>query len=142
MTLHSIEVRAISEQHDVQAHKLIHEILQLSTHRLPSLSSLSDFPLSIRTASLYSIWGQLDPVQQDRLIKQLLVDPIIQEAAINEITNPTHHIVDVFFHAGVTDTLAESVLAGVKFRLPTSTNGWLGPIYRVLVTFRLPTRTL
>ncbi len=114
MTLHSIEVRAISEQHDVQAHKLIHEILQLSTHRLPSLSSLSDSPLSIRTASLYSISGQLNPAQQDRLIKQLLVDPIIQEAVINEPTNPTHHIVDVFFHAGVTDTLAESVLAGAS----------------------------
>ena len=26
----------------------------------------------------------------------------------------THHIVDVFFHAGVTDTLAESVLIGAR----------------------------
>ncbi len=116
MTLHYIEVRAVSEQHDVQAHRLTHEILQLSPHRLPSLASLSDTPLSIRTAFLYRLSGILDSSQQDRLTTQLLVDAIIQEAFVGDdtYTDTTHHIVDVFFHAGVTDTLAESVLAGAS----------------------------
>jgi len=114
VTLHSIEVRAVSEQYDVLAHRLTHEILQLSPHRLPSLAYLADTPLSIRTAFLYRLSGVLDSSQQDQLTKQLLVDAIIQEAFVvdDTYTNTTHHIVDVFFHAGVTDTLAESVIAG------------------------------
>jgi len=114
VTLHYIEVRAVSERHDVQAHRLTHEILQLSTHGLPSLASLSDTPLSIRTAFLYRLSGVLDSSQQDRLTTQLLVDAMIQEAFVVDgpHTDTPHHIVDVFFHTGVTDTLAESVIAG------------------------------
>ncbi len=114
MTTQYIEVRAVSEQHDVQAHRLARKIVQLSPHRLPSLASLSDTLLSLRTAFLYRLTGTLAPSQRDQLISQLLVDPIIQEASVlNKLSNDTtQHIVDVFFHAGVTDTLAESVLAG------------------------------
>jgi phosphoribosylformylglycinamidine (FGAM) synthase-like enzyme/phosphoribosylformylglycinamidine (FGAM) synthase PurS component len=47
------------------------------------------------------------------LTQELLVDPVVQEARTT--TQPTtSHIVDVFFHAGVTDTLAESVFAGAQ----------------------------
>ncbi len=114
MTTQYIEVRAVSEQHDVQAHRLARKIVQLSPHRLPSLAPLSDIPLYIRTAFLYRLTGTLIPPQRDQLISQLLVDPVIQEASVlNKLSNDTtQHIVDVFFHAGVTDTLAESVLAG------------------------------
>ncbi len=116
MTVQYIEVRAVSERHDVQAHRLAREIVQLSPHRLPSLASLSDTPLYIRTAFLYHLSGTLNPFQTDQLITQLLVDPVIQEAFVltDLHVDTTHHIVDVFFHAGVTDTLAESVLAGAR----------------------------
>ena len=116
MTLQYIEVRAVLEQHDVQAQRLARKIVQLSPHRLPSLAPLSDIPLYIRTAALYRLSGTLTPLQLDQLITQLLVDPVIQEAVILDDlhSNTTHHTVDVFFHAGVTDTLAESVLTGAR----------------------------
>ena len=116
MTTQYIEVRAVSERHDVQAHRLARKIVQLSPHRLPSLASLSDIPLYIRTASLYHLSGTLNPLQTDQLTSQLLVDSVIQEAfVLDDLRADTaHHIVDVFFHAGVTDTLAESVLTGAN----------------------------
>ncbi len=114
MTLHHIEVRALSEQHDVQAHRLAREILQLSPHRLPSLATITATPLQVRTASLYSLYGTLEPAQLDSLLTQLLVDAVIQEATIGEQSHAGQHVIDVFFHAGVTDTLAESVLTGAR----------------------------
>ena len=116
MTTQYIEVRAVSERHDVLAHRLARKIVQLSPHRLPSLASLSAIPLYIRTAFLYHLSGTLNPLQKDQLISQLLVDPVIQEAFVLDHlhADTTHHIVDVFFHAGVTDTLAESILAGAR----------------------------
>jgi phosphoribosylformylglycinamidine synthase len=44
----------------------------------------------------------------------LLADPVIQEARLTAHEAVQEHIVDVFFHAGVTDTLAESVVAGAQ----------------------------
>ncbi len=117
MTVYSIEVRAVSERHDTQAQRLAREIMQLSPQGLPSLASLSDTPLSLSTVSLYHLTGTLDSPQLDQLLSQLLVDPVIQEAFVVDDTHAaraTHHIVDVFFHAGVTDTLAESVLTGAR----------------------------
>jgi phosphoribosylformylglycinamidine synthase len=44
----------------------------------------------------------------------LLVDAVVQEARIFRVASAaeTDHVVDVFFHPGVTDTLAESVITG------------------------------
>ncbi len=113
MTLFQITVRAIAERYDVHAHQIAREILQLSTKHLPSLAVIltSTSPLSIHTSQLYRLSGTLSPAQLDQLVEQLLVDPVIQEIYTEEHSSP-EHIVDVFFHAGVTDTLAESVLAG------------------------------
>ncbi|GCE18903.1 phosphoribosylformylglycinamidine synthase subunit PurS [Dictyobacter kobayashii] len=121
MTLYQIEVRAVADRHDVHAHKLVHEILQLPTKHLPSLADLSadTSQPTIRTAQLYRIQGNLGTEQIDQLIQQLLVDPVVQEASYtteeqHTKNTETGHIVDVFFHAGVTDTLAESVVAGAQ----------------------------
>jgi phosphoribosylformylglycinamidine synthase II len=111
-----IEVRAVSSQHDQQARKLAREILHLPGDQLPSLSviSTSSSPLTLRTAQLYQITGHLNPSQIDQLTRQLLVDPVVQEARIFRAASAAEndHVVDVFFHPGVTDTLAESVIAG------------------------------
>ena len=114
MTVQYIEVRAVSEQHDVRASRLAREILQLAPQRLPSLAAIVNTSLHIRTAALYHLAGTFDPSQLDRLISQLLVDSVAQVASVVEqpYASPTQHIVDVFFHPGVTDTLAESVIAG------------------------------
>src|SRR2546421_1367981 len=116
VTVFQIEVRAIAEQHDVQAHRLAREILFLP--QLPSLNTIAahQTPLtspSIRTAQLYHLTGNLNTNQIDQLITNLLVDPVVQEASLTgEAGN--HHVIDVFFLPGVTDTLAESVLAGAR----------------------------
>jgi phosphoribosylformylglycinamidine synthase subunit PurSL len=179
VTLYQIEVRAISEQYDVQAHQVAREILQLPGKHLPSLAAISasTSPLTIRTAQLYYLTGQLTSTQLDQLTRQLLIDPVVQEATVSQaapISNtyhivdaageaPPYHskggggadagrgplrspsgsgiigsighrriedagrgplrspsgstsdiIVDIFFHPGVTDTLAESVLTGAS----------------------------
>ena len=160
MTIFQIEVRARSEQHDTQAHRLAREIIHLPLKQLPSLSTIladKKYPPTLRTAQLYLITGKLSPTNAEKLITNLLVDPVIQEARISAdvavhdhplssplpfivhgrgdpLWSPGHtswspgvmwppgltamdkrlHVVDVFYHSGVTDTLAESVLAGAK----------------------------
>ncbi|WP_165423511.1 phosphoribosylformylglycinamidine synthase subunit PurL [Ktedonosporobacter rubrisoli] len=118
MTIKQIEVRASSEQYDVHARQLIREITRLPIHHLPSLAGISAStpPLHIRTAQLYRLFGDFPVNQLDRLINQLLIDPLVQEAHILSSIEyePSVHIVDVFFHPGVTDTLAESVLSGAQ----------------------------
>lgn len=116
MNFYFVEVRAVSSQHDLQARKLTGEIQHLPAHQLPSLSVItaSQSPLTLRTAQLYQITGTLPPSQIDQLTRQLLVDPVVQEARIfrTAAAADTDYVVDVFFHPGVTDTLAESVITG------------------------------
>ena len=116
MTFFQIEVRAIYEQHDMHAQKLVREILQLSAQQIPLLAEISaaSSPLNIRTAQLYHLTGNLISSQLEQLTRQLLVDPVVQEVSSGGIIDDaaTGHIVDVFFHHGVTDTLAESVITG------------------------------
>lgn len=120
MNFYFIEVRAVASQHDVQARTLAGEIRHLPTHLLPSLRAIiaNKSFLNLRTAQLYQITGDLSPTQVDQLTHQLLVDPVIQEARIFRTASASDtyraHVVDVFFHPGVTDTLAESVIAGAQ----------------------------
>ena len=113
-----IEVRAVSSPHDQEAHKLARDIIHLPAHQLPSLSVIntSQSPLILRTAQLYQISGSLTPSQIDQLTRQLLVDPVVQEAKVFRTAAAIEaaHVVDVFFHPGVTDTLAESVITGAR----------------------------
>src|SRR5260221_2841293 len=116
--MYQIEVRATSEEYDVHAHQLAREIVALPARQVPSLAAISasTSPLVIRTAQLYYLTGNLIPSQVNQLTRQLLIDPVIQEAEMPQQPEATRaeHIVDVFFHPGVTDTLAESVLTGAS----------------------------
>ncbi len=118
MTLYQIEVRASSKQYDVQAQQVAREILKLPRKYLPSLAAISTSPspLTISTSQLYYLTGQLTSTQIDQLTRQLLSDPVTQEAELaqKQEINSTAHLVDIFFHPGVTDTLAESVLTGAS----------------------------
>ena len=113
MTSFHIEVRAIAERHDVHARQLARDIAQLSIDSLPSLATIADAPLYLHTAQLYHLTGSLSPQDVERLSQELLTDPVIQEAHLSTYAD-TAHTVDVFFHPGVTDTLAESVLEGAR----------------------------
>src|SRR5260221_475678 len=116
--MYQIEVRATSEEYDVHAPQLAREIVALPTRQVPSLAAISasTSSLVIRTAQLYYLTGNLTPSQVKQLTRQLLIDPVIQEADMSQQPEVTReeHIVDVFFHPGVTDTLAESVLTGAS----------------------------
>src|SRR2546423_3200812 len=70
-------------------------------------------PQSMRTTQSYRLTGNLDTSQINQLITNLLVDPVVQEASLSGEPG-NHHVIDVFFLPGVTDTLAESVLAGAR----------------------------
>jgi len=119
VTFFQIEVQATHERYDVQAQRLIHEIAYLPEQQLPSLKRISadtGHSLFLRTAQLYRLSGKLTPLQLDQLTTQLLVDTVVQQATYEGVsitdTPSVYPIVDVFFLPGVTDTLAESVLAG------------------------------
>src|SRR6266571_2543262 len=118
VTLYQIEVRASAEQYDVQAQQVAREILKLPGKYLPSLAAISTSPspLTIRTSQLYYFTGQLTPTQLNHLSQQLLLDPVTQEIELSQKpeNSVTAYIVDIFFHPGVTDTLAESVLTGAS----------------------------
>jgi phosphoribosylformylglycinamidine synthase subunit PurSL len=118
VTFYQIEVRAIYERYDVHAQKLARDIMQLPTRQVPSLTKLSTAspPLRIRTAQIYHLSGNLTPPQVEQLTRQLLLDPVVQEVGSGRIEDAaaTGHVVDVFFHPGVTDTLAESVITGAR----------------------------
>jgi phosphoribosylformylglycinamidine synthase subunit PurSL len=138
VTIFEIEVRAIEERHDVKALQLAREIYRLpvgarftapdlpspatampatpttpTTPATPTTPTTLSPPLTLRTAQLYRLTGNVTPIQIDQLRKQLLVDPVVQEAKYIRKTDNTT-IVDVFFLPGVTDTLAESVLMGAR----------------------------
>jgi phosphoribosylformylglycinamidine synthase subunit PurSL len=118
VTLYQIEVRASSKQYDIQAHQVAREILKLPGRHLPSLAAIfaSPSPLTISTSQLFYLTGQLTPTQIDQLTRQLLIDPVTQEAELSQKpeNSITAYIVDIFFHPGVTDTLAESVIIGAS----------------------------
>ncbi|HEX6479526.1 MAG TPA: phosphoribosylformylglycinamidine synthase subunit PurL [Ktedonobacteraceae bacterium] len=129
MTKYLIEVGATSQQYDAQGNRLAREIFILPTIHYPSLANIvaSATPLNIRTAQLYYLAGNLTPSEIDRLVQQLLVDATVQKANVyaspvkpvipqqrEKEQIPSSHIVDVFFHSGVTDTLAESVKNGAS----------------------------
>ncbi len=119
MTLFQIEVRAVAETYDTQARQLARDILQLPPKLLPLLTTLATDPnqppLTIHTSHLYHIAGNLDPSEIDRLMRELLADPVVQEATVFDSPDNRYlHIVDIFYHPGVTDTLAESVIGGAQ----------------------------
>jgi phosphoribosylformylglycinamidine synthase II len=101
-----VEVRALAKKYDMQAQRLAREILQMP-------GRWQALPLSISTSQIYLISGNLTPIQIDQLTTNLLIDPVIHTATFAG-NRPDEHVVDVFLHPGVTDTLAESVIAGAK----------------------------
>lgn len=118
MDFYAIEVRARASQDDGQARTLLRDLSHIPIDRFPSLRAIvaSQSPLTVRTAQLYHLTGTLPPAGTDQLIRQLLCDTVVQEARILRAgpLDAAYHVVDVFFHPGVTDTLADSVLTGAR----------------------------
>ena len=122
MTAYTIEVRANADQYDILARQVAREILQLLDRG--DQQGLIHQHLTVRTAQLFHLTGNLSPSQLDQLTHNLLIDPVTQTAIISppldqeddqdDNQGGSDSIVDVFFHPGVTDTLAESVQTGAS----------------------------
>jgi len=72
---------------------------------------------AIRTArisQLYRFAGRLTPAERDRIAKDLLTDPVIQESRDGSHPRKGEVSIDVWFKAGVTDVVGDSVLKGVR----------------------------
>jgi phosphoribosylformylglycinamidine synthase subunit PurSL len=67
VTFNKIEIRAATERYDVHARQLAREISHLPIQTLPSLAAISQPALSIRTAQLYLLTGNLSTSQLDQL---------------------------------------------------------------------------
>jgi phosphoribosylformylglycinamidine synthase len=66
---------------------------------------------SVRTSRLYWLAGELDAATVSQIADELLVDPVVEEIGA---TDPSGFVVEVAWRAGVTDTVAETLIAGAR----------------------------
>ncbi len=66
---------------------------------------------AVGTSRLYWLAGELDSNDVDRLAADLLIDPIVE---LRGAGGDASHVVEVAWRAGVTDTVAETLLASAR----------------------------
>jgi phosphoribosylformylglycinamidine (FGAM) synthase PurS component len=80
-------------------------------------------PTGVSSAQLYRIRGDLSAKERNRISKDLLADPVTQEArespeaakrTAREPGRPDGVVIDVWFKTGVTDVVGDSVLKGIQ----------------------------
>ena len=68
---------------------------------------------SVRVSDLYFLRGELAPADLERLATELLADPVVEGFRIGTLPAPPEEegaVVEVGFHPGVTDSVAENLL--------------------------------
>lgn len=96
-----------SEAKDPSAHGLIDDIRHLGVRGVKTA----------KTSQLYRISGKISVQERERIAKDLLCDPIIQEFKIDKSAAPSGTgamRVDVWFKQGVTDVVGDSVKKGIQ----------------------------
>ena len=96
---------AVAHRHGVMdpvGHGLKKDIEELGLGRVKNVLS----------AQLFRLEGEISSRDRDRIAQDLLCDPIIQEC--QEHMAPKSLVVDVWFKAGVTDVVGDSVLKGIR----------------------------
>ncbi|MDD5132789.1 MAG: phosphoribosylformylglycinamidine synthase subunit PurS [bacterium] len=72
----------------------------------------------IKSVQIYKIDADLNFAQIDDLCCKLLIDPITQEYVVNKTIDAAasekHFVIEVWFKKGVTDSVADTVITGVK----------------------------
>ena len=68
----------------------------------------------VAVAQLYRLVGNLTPEQREKLMRDLLADPIIQVPRDGALRASGATTVDVCFKAGVTDVVGETVMKGIR----------------------------
>lgn len=106
--LHRIEVYTRDGFPDAQGKSLTHDAHDLGLHSVEN----------IRTADIYWIEGNITRGNLEELAEELLADPIVQYYRIDGyrkgIVSPGIHAIEVTYHSGVTDPVAETALKAIK----------------------------
>jgi phosphoribosylformylglycinamidine (FGAM) synthase PurS component len=68
----------------------------------------------VRVSQLYRLIGNLSASEQERIARDLLTDPVIQESRDGALSPKNGLSIDVWFKPGVTDVVGESVLKGIQ----------------------------
>jgi phosphoribosylformylglycinamidine synthase II len=81
----------------------------------PQITRLGFPPVQIQVSSLYFVRGALTAADLDRLARELLADPVVEAYRWRPIADPPPPdepplVVEVGFHPGVTDPVAENLL--------------------------------
>ena len=70
---------------------------------------------SVSSAQLYKVSGQLSADERSRIVKDLLADPILNEAREGtEVKKDKAMVIDVWYKQGVTDVVGDSVRKGIR----------------------------
>jgi len=84
---------------------LKHDITQLGLGKVSQVAS----------AQLYKITGKLSDADRARITRDLLCDPILNEPEGKPEAGKTKSVtIDVWYKAGVTDVVGDSVLKGIR----------------------------
>jgi hypothetical protein len=109
--LYQIEVRAISEQHDVLAQQVAREIFQLPGGQLLSLTAIaaSTTPLAILTTQIYYLTKKLTwQLLIDHVITGILAESVLAGAFMRSITGLYFSIITYVGHSCVSLRLSSS----------------------------------
>jgi len=74
-----------------------------------------DIPVeSVRCAEVYTIYASLSPDELDRVSKELLTDPVIQQSSATEpVLTDYDWLIEVGFRPGVTDNVGKTAAEGI-----------------------------
>ena len=69
----------------------------------------------VRVTDVYLLEGNLDEIQIDKICRELLADPEVEEYSYNEVPPPQgYHLIEVAYNPGVMDPVEESVRKGIS----------------------------
>jgi len=106
MDKYVIEVKNKQNVYNAKAQAIKHDIIDLGIKTIEEID----------TSDLYILYGYFTKKHLDMILKELLVDTVIQEGKI--INKPDKknfkYIVDIFYKKGVTDSVGESSFKAIR----------------------------
>jgi phosphoribosylformylglycinamidine synthase subunit PurS len=103
--IYQIEVSLKKEFRDKHGEHIKHEITALGVKGVST----------VKYSPVYKIEGEISRQEAERISSRLLIDPVTEEYAINQVHAQSGGLsVEIWFKKGVTDTVAESVAKAVK----------------------------
>jgi phosphoribosylformylglycinamidine (FGAM) synthase PurS component len=109
------------------------------------LASIRDFKINaetVRVGQYYILEGSPTPVELERIARDILLDPVIEEFSIQSVSLPVQEKIDAdahgpwevlkLFHFGVTDNVGETTLNAIKEAgITTVSHVMTGKKYRI-----------